>query len=238
MKIKCIIVDDEQPARDLLESYVEKFPGLELVAKCKSPLEAISIIQDKPIDLMFLDIQMPELKGTEMLQSIKSKPVVIFTTAYQEYALEGYELDVIDYMLKPISFDRFIKGVTKAVDQIRLIKQQAQPSQQYPEENHEKEYITVKADHKIHKLNYDDIIYIEGLKEYVSFYTKDKKRIVYESLKNLEEILPAKLFMRIHKSYIVNTSKVTSLYGNQLEIKGKYLPIGQMYKSKVVERLF
>ena len=241
MKIKCIIVDDEQLARNLLERYVSKIPGLELVRSCKNPLEAIDYIQHEAIDLMFLDIQMPDLKGTELLQSLKYKPVVIFTTAYQEYALEGYRLDVIDYMVKPISFERFLQGVNKAVEQIKLIRTSGNNINNYPDnvpEQKDKKYIHLKAEHKVHKININDILYIEGLKEYVTFYTKEKKIIFLESLKKLEQTLPADKFMRIHKSYIVNIDKVSLLYGNQVKIVDEYIPVGKSYKKEVVERLF
>lgn len=241
MKIKCIIVDDEQLARQLLERYINKLSGLELVKSCKSPLEALNILQNEKVDLMFLDIQMPDLKGTELLQSLKHKPIVIFTTAYQEYALEGYQLDVIDYMLKPISFERFLQGVNKAAEQIRLLKSSSALSK---EENHQhpvkdqKKYLHLKAEHKVHKILIDEILYIEGLKEYVTFYLEAQKLIVLESLKNLEQLLPHDKFMRIHKSYIINTEKISLLYGNQVKIKDKYIPVGKSYKSEVVNKLF
>jgi DNA-binding LytR/AlgR family response regulator len=238
MKINCLIVDDEQLARNLLERYVSKIPNLKLAGSCKSPLEAIDYLQKEIIDLMFLDIQMPDLKGTEFLQTLKHKPVVIFTTAYQEYALEGYRLDVIDYMLKPISFERFLQGVNKAVEQIKLLKSSENADDPFSEQNSLKQYIHLKAEHKVHKIKIDEIKYIEGLKEYVSFYMEDKKIIVLESLKKLEESLPSDMFMRIHKSYIVNTEKISLLYGNQVKIGEIYIPIGKSYKSEVVDKLF
>ncbi len=241
MKIKCIIVDDEQLARDLLERYTRKIPGLELLRSCKSPLEAIDFLQNENVDLMFLDIQMPDLKGTELLQSLKQKPVVIFTTAYQEYALEGYQLDVIDYMVKPISFERFLQGVNKAIDQIKLIRNSAKnilTDHDKASEKNDKKYLHLKAEHKVHKINTDDILYIEGLKEYVTFFMEDKKIIVLESLKRLEASLPSNKFMRVHKSYIINSDKISLLYGNQIKIGEKYIPVGKTFKSEVVDRLF
>ncbi len=234
MTIKCLIVDDEQPARELLENYVEQIPMLELIASCKNPLEALAKMQSSTIDLVFLDIQMPELTGIEFLQSIPVKPVVIFTTAYQEYALEGYELEVIDYLLKPFTFERFLKGVNKAIQQISLLKKQ-EPETQALVSN--QDYIVLKADHRIHKIKHQDILYIEGLKEYVTFHTKEQKIIVYKSLKGLKDELPD-IFLRVHKSFIVNSEKVKSLYGNQLEINDVQIPIGQSYKDLVVKKLF
>jgi len=240
MNINCLIVDDEQLARGLLERYISKIPYLSLKKSCKSALEAIDCLQKGDVDLMFLDIQMPDITGIAFLQTLKKKPLVIFTTAYEEYAIDGYELDVIDYMLKPIAFERFLQGANKALEQIKLINTAANTIHitQKTAKNDTKDYIQLKSNHKIYNIKYVDILYVEGLKEYVTFYTKDKKIIVLESLKNLEEKLPKNQFIRIHKSYIVNSDMVESLYGNQLEINNKYIPIGKMYLEKVKKKLF
>lgn len=239
MTIKCLIVDDEQLARKLLEGYVEKIPGLVNIKSCKNPLEAINILQNEDIELMFLDIQMPDLSGIDFLKTLKKKPLVIFTTAYKEYALEGYELDVIDYMLKPISFERFLQGVNKAAEQLKLkaLALSGQPVVHDGQEKSSKEHIQLHADHKLYNVRYDDIMYIEGLKEYVSFFTTEKKIIVLKSLKELEESLPDQ-FMRIHKSYIINTNMVTAISGNLVEINDKKIPIGKMYIQQARERLY
>jgi DNA-binding LytR/AlgR family response regulator len=241
MEIRCIIVDDEELARQLLEGYVNKIPYLKLVRTCKNSLEAMDCLQGEPVDLMFLDIQMPELTGIEFLQTLHKKPVVIFTTAYKEYALEGYELDVIDYMLKPISFERFLQGVNKAAEHIKMkiaAEAQTQSSPISAKGNEKGDHIILKADHKFHKIFLDDILYIEGLKEYVTFYTTGRKIIVLESLKKLETDLPSDKFMRIHKSYIINTDKVKTLYGNQVLIGETYVPIGKSYAEEAKKRLF
>jgi len=238
MKINCIIVDDEQYARKLLAGYIEKLPNMELVKQCKNSIEAMQALQENEIELMYLDIQMPDLTGVEFLKTLKSKPVVIFTTAYQEYALEGYELDVIDYMLKPISFERFVQGVNKAMDFIKLKNRQTHIPPSTPQEKLTKDFINLKADYKIYKVKHNDILFVEGLKEYVTFYTKAKKYIVLESLKNLEEKLPSVQFMRVHKSYIVNIEKIDSLYGNIIEIGDKEIPIGKSYADEVKRILF
>lgn len=240
MNINCLVVDDEQLARGLLESYISKIPFLSLKKSCKSALEAISCLQKGDIDLMFLDIQMPDLTGIEFLQTLKKKPLVIFTTAYKEYAIDGYHLDVIDYMLKPIAFERFLYGANKALEQLKLINAASKPPVNTNEksENIGKDYINLKSNHKIYKVKFADIYYIEGLKEYVTFYTKEKKIVVLESLKKLEETLPQYKFLRIHKSYIVNIDKVKSLYGSQVEINEKYIPIGKLYFEKVKKTLF
>lgn len=236
MEINCIIVDDEQYARKLLAGYIEKIPNLKLVKQCRNSFEAMEALQDSKIDLMFLDIQMPDLTGVEFLKTLKHKPTVIFTTAYQEYALEGYELDVIDYMLKPISFERFIQGVNKAFEIVKLKNNQDQGLQKNNVPKVEKQtpdFIYLKADYKSYKVKYTDILYIEGLKEYVTYYTKERKYIVLESLKKLEETLPPNQFKRVHKSYIVNTNNITSFYGNIIEIGDQEIPIGKSYAEEV-----
>ena len=231
MKINCIIVDDEYLARVLLADYVSKLPQLKLVATCSSALEAIELMQNNTIDLIFLDIQMPELTGIDFVKTLTNKPKVIFTTAYPEYALDGYALDVTDYLLKPIPFDRFVQAVNKATEQIKLIEKQSAA----PKPN---DYITIKSEHRIHKVDYKNIVYIEGSKEYVIFNLKEGKRIItLETLKKLEEILPSN-FLRVHKSHIVNKDFVKSLYGNMIEIKNTRISIGKTYKSVVSRELF
>jgi DNA-binding LytR/AlgR family response regulator len=227
------VVDDEQLARALLEEYIRKIPHLELVAQCKTALEAIEALQDGSVDLMFLDIQMPELTGIEFLKTLHNKPAVVFTTAYSEYALEGYQLDVIDYLVKPFDFERFIHAVNKAIDLIQLKKGAIGASS-----SEKDDFLTVHADYKIYKLRFDEIEYIEGLKEYVSYFTKEKRIIALESLKRLEEILPNDRFMRIHRSYIVPLNKIKSVEGNQVEIGNKKIPIGRSYKEAVMQKVF
>lgn len=230
MKIKSIVIDDEYLARTLLDDYISRLPSLELIAKCTGAPEAIEVLQNESVDLMFLDVHMPDLTGIDFLKSLKSKPVIIFTTAYPDYALDGYTLDVIDYLLKPISFERFVQSVNKATEQIKLIK-----GQNNVETNG---CITLKSEHRVHKVNYDNILYIEGLKEYVIFHLKEGKRIItLEALKNLEEQLPGN-FMRIHRSYIINKNDVKSLYGNMVEIGDQKIVIGKTFKEKVIDQLF
>lgn len=238
MSITCLIIDDEQPARELLQSYISKIPDLELIDSCKSPLDALSLIQEQSIDLLLLDIQMPDLKGTELLRCITGKqPLVIFTTAYQEYAIEGYELDVVDYMLKPISFDRFLKGIQKVLEHKQWMeyKLQNMPSKAT---TIEKDYIVLKANQKLYRVQLNDILYIEGMKEYVVFYTTKQKLVIHASLKSLETRLPQDEFLRVHKSYIVNKNKVSNMFGNQLAIGDKYIPIGYSYKRFIVNQIF
>jgi DNA-binding LytR/AlgR family response regulator len=240
MKIKCLVVDDEQLARKLLESYVQRIPFLHLVCSCKNALEAMESLQNEPIDLMFLDIQMPGLTGVDFIQSLQHRPLVIFTTAYKEYAIQAYQLDVMDYLLKPITFERFLLGVNKAAEHIRLTMGSRGKSTTVrdSDEMGGKNYISLKADRRIFRVPFDTILYIEGAGEYVSFYTTEKKITVLESMKHLEEILPARQFVRIHKSYIVNRGKVRSIYGNLVEIKDKQIPIGKSYLGLIKDTLF
>ncbi len=235
MSYTCLIIDDEQLARRLLEDFVSKIPGLELKGLCKQPLEALEIMEQTPIDLLFLDIQMPELTGVDFLKTIKSRPATIFTTAYSEYALEGYQLDVVDYLVKPFSFERFLLAVNKAKEFIDMKRNNA--SHNSPRTN-EAPYITLHADHKIYKVKLADILYIEGLKEYVSYYTREKRIIVLQSLKSIEETLPADRFIRVHRSYIVPIDRIRTLDGNQVQIGDKLIPVGRSYKEVVLKRVF
>lgn len=232
MNLRCLVVDDEQLARKLLAEYIQKVPILDLVGECKNPIEAMDVLDKEEIDILFLDIQMPELTGIEFLKTMKHKPVVIFTTAYSEYALEGYQLDVTDYLVKPFSLERFIQAVNKARDLITLQRKAVDDSK-----NADEAYLTVHADHKVYRLKLNDILYIEGLKEYVSYYTVTQRIIALESLKKLEETLPPGRFLRIHKSYIIPVDKVISVEGNQVEIGKKLIPIGRSYRDHVLKIL-
>jgi DNA-binding LytR/AlgR family response regulator len=228
--MKCIIADDEQLARNLVESYVAKVPFLELVASCKNGIEASEILLKEDIDLLITDIQMPELLGTDLVKSLPHPPLVIFTTAYKDYAVEGFELSAIDYLLKPFAFERFLTAVNKA--------KEIHEGNGNKEVNLKKDYLTIKADHKLYKVQYQDISYIEGQREYVSFHTPTGRITALLSLKHLEESLPSDTFIRCHKSYIVNKHMVEALEGNALVIKEKSIPIGQSYKEKVVKEVF
>ncbi len=229
----CLIVDDELLARTLLEGFVSKIPSLQVAGLCKNPIEAMEIMRTQTIDILFLDIQMPELTGVEFLKVMKEKPAIVLTTAYSEYALEGYQLDVTDYLLKPFSFDRFLKAANKAMDQVQVRRNNAGNVQ-----NHQDDYLMLHADHKIYRVAYTDIKYIEGLKEYVSYYTTEKRIIVLQSLKSIEESLPPDKFIRIHKSYIVPITRIKNLDGNQVLIGDKLLPVGRSYKDELLRRVF
>lgn len=228
MKMRCLVVDDEELARALLAEFIGKLPHLELVKSCKNPLEVLVLLQEQPIDLMFLDIQMPDLTGVELLKSLPQKPLVIFTTAYADYAIEGYQLNGVDYLLKPFSFDRFLQAVNKAGERLRY---------PYPAPVAD-DFLTVHADHKVYKIRFDDILYIEGLREYVSYYTTGQRIIALQSLKGLEELLPADRFLRVHRSYIVPIERISSIDGKELTVGDKQIPLGKMYREIVMQRVF
>lgn len=226
--LNCVIVDDEQPARLLIAEYVKKVPFLQLVGEFKSPIEAMTKFPTLEVDLIFLDIQMPGLTGLEFIRTLNKRPHIILTTAYSEYALESYELDVDDYLMKPISFERFMKAVSK-------IMSQSTPAILQSKTEHS---LIVKADGQTHRIFTSDILYIEGLKEYVTIYTEDRKIITLESLKNLTNELPADEFIRVHKSFIINLKKVSSHSNHDLTIMTKKIPIGSSYREEVLRQLF
>ena len=235
--INVIIVDDEPLAQDVLETYIEKIPELNLIEKCSNALEANEALKNHDIDLMFLDIQMPQLTGVDFLKTLNHPPLVIFTTAYPNYAIEGFELNALDYLLKPISLERFMKAVNKAEEQLEL--QSKGSSSHGSEEEEEPNFIFVKADKKLVKINYADIIYIEGLKDYVIIRMDNSRVITLQTMKSLEEKLPQNIFKRIHRSYIVNVDKIEAIVGNMIEVveknQAKHLPIGKNYRDELLE---
>ena len=235
--IKCLVVDDEPLALDILVDYIEKIPSLELVRATTSAFEALTLAQENKVDLIFLDVQMPELTGIQFLKILKGKCDVILTTAYPEYALDGYDLDVTDYLLKPIAFDRFYKAVQKVSNNKSAAGNSAAETvyvQNAPD------FIFVKTEHKIQKIYLDDILYIEGLKDYISIFTPSERVITLQNMKKMEEVLPFKRFVRVHKSYIVSLDKIESIERSRIQIKDKTIPVGDTYRDnffKVIENL-
>lgn len=233
--INTIIVDDEPLALDVLETYLEKMPDLNLVQRCTNAFEANEALKNHDIDLMFLDIQMPQLTGIDFLKTLTDPPLVVFTTAYSNYAIEGFELNATDYLLKPISLERFMKSVNKCVDQIELKRKE---SASHVEIGDAEDFIFVKADKKFVKVKFSEVLYIEGLKDYVIIRTEKGRVITLQTMKSLEEKLPSKIFRRIHRSYIVNIDKVEAIVGNMVEVieKGqqKHLPIGKNYRDELL----
>lgn len=232
-KLKTIIVEDEHLAAEGLKSYVAEIDFLELEAYCENALEANKILSEQTIDLIFLDIQMPKLTGIDFLKSLSKPPMVIFTTAYPNYALQGYELDVIDYLVKPYPFDRFLKAVNKAKDRFALENSNKQESSK----DRALDYFFVKTDQKLEKVVINEICYVEAMENYVIIHTDSQKIISLMTMKSMEEKLPANQFIRSHKSYIVNINKVESIEGNCLNVKSKQLPISRQNKQEILNRI-
>ncbi|MBK8081065.1 MAG: response regulator transcription factor [Saprospiraceae bacterium] len=228
MMIKAIIVDDEPLALEVLETYIQQISDITLVAKCENAFQANEALKNNNVDLMFLDIQMPQLSGVDFLKTLVNPPAVIFTTAYPNYAVEGFELNAVDYLLKPISLERFLKAVNKVTEKLNTKK--ADHEDVLPD-GHE-DYFFVKADKKFVKVHFDDILYIEGLKDYVIIRHDTGRIITLQTMKSLEERLPESKFKRIHRSYIVNIRKMNAIVGNMVELmeggKLKQLPIGKL----------
>ncbi len=235
--IRCLAVDDEAYATKIIADYIGKIPFLELVGTTTSAITALTQVQQGDIDLVFLDIQMPDLTGIQFLKLCGSKCKVILTTAYPEYALDGYEHDVIDYLLKPIAFDRFLKAANKAHAQIIPVKTVlpiiGNPENPMVPANPNSEYMFIKGEskNKFLKVNYDDILYIEGLKNYVSLFTADQRMVTYQTLRDLETQLPQPPFYRVHKSYIISVDKIRLVDGNQVYIGEQSIPIGETYRD-------
>jgi two-component system LytT family response regulator len=228
MKLKCIAIDDEPLALQQVAAYVQKMPYLELVGQCSSAFQALELLETQPVDLMFVDINMPDLNGLEFVKSLTQKPLLIFTTAYSEYALEGFKVDALDYLLKPFSFSEFSKAAGKARSQFELM-------QNAPEKlESNDEFLFIKSEYKLLRVNLDDIEFIEGMKEYVRIHITGQKPIMtLLSMKSLEEKLPSGKFMRVHRSYIVNLEKVTTVERMTIVFGDKHrIPISDNYKEK------
>lgn len=240
--IRCITIDDEPLALVQLTGYIEKVPFLKLVKACNSTLEALNLLAKDPVDLIFADINMPDLNGIDFVKSLVNKPIIIFTTAYTEYAIEGFRVNALDYLLKPFGYNEFLKAANKALHQYELqAKMQQHPLLVSPEvtAENDKNNLFIKADYKMIRLDMNKIIYMESQNEYVRIFFEDQKPVMtLISMKKLEERLPAERFMRVHRSYVVNLEKITAVANNRI-IYGKdiYIPIGNQYKDKFNEYL-
>ena len=221
--INCVVVDDEELARELLKTYIEKLDFLNLVGEAENPLEALQLMKNHQVDLLFLDIQMPEIKGTDFAKMVDDTTKIIFTTAYSQYALEGYELNAVDYLLEPITFERFVTAVNKVKTTNTIQKSDS---------------FTIKSGYDLHKVKYEDIQYIVSDSEYVTFHMADKKIISNQRLKALEQELPSAMFMRVHRSYIISKSSVTGLKGRDLMLSDVVIPVSDSYYDKVKDELF
>jgi DNA-binding LytR/AlgR family response regulator len=227
--IRCLAVDDESLALDLLEDNISKVPFLKLVKRCKNAFEAMQVLQEEKIDLIFLDIQMPGITGIQFLQSLRSNPMIIFITAYDKYALDGFELSVLDYLVKPVPFDRFLKACNKALEQYNLRSQPIQP------EEAGSDYIFVNSEYNLVKVVIADITHVEGLKDYVKIHTASapKPVITRLSMKSIEEKLPSSKFVRVHKSFIISLGKITSIRKNRVRLGEAEVPISEHYRDNL-----
>jgi two-component system LytT family response regulator len=222
-KLKCVIVDDEPMAREIIETYISKTPNLDLIASCKNAAEAILFAQENKVDLFFLDINMPEISGLSLAKIIHKKVQIIFTTAYREFAIDGFNLNVVDYLLKPISFDRFLQAVQR-VAQSEITENST-------------DFMFVRSDRKMVKIDFNTILYIESLSDYVKIFTSEKTIVIRETITSLEEKLPVKKFIRIHRSFIISLQNITSYTNEFIEINQKALPISRSYKESVLQKL-
>jgi DNA-binding LytR/AlgR family response regulator len=228
-EIKCMIVDDEPIARDIIRNHITATPGLSLVKSCMNASEAYEGLHEHEVDLIFLDIQMPVITGTDFLRSLRNPPLVVFTTAYHNYAVEGFELNSVDYLLKPITYERFYQAIQKVRDRLPL-----QPAQQA---SPAVDYIFIKQDSRLIRIHFDQIRYIEAEKDFSTVFTTDKKLLAGMHLKMFENMLPADRFFRVHRSYIVNLAKISSINGNMAEIGQTEIPIGANYKNELMKKL-
>ncbi len=231
--LTCLIIDDEPLARKGLKEYIADVDFLELAGEFDSPLKATDALSRQQVHLLFLDIHMPKISGIDFLRTLQHPPLVILTTAYPQYALEGFDLSVLDYLLKPISFDRFFKAALKARDHY----EHRQPAANAVQGEQKDDYIFIKADNRLVKLAYNDILFVEALQNYVAIHTAEKKFITYLTFKSIEESLPSDLFIKVHKSYLVAISKISSIEGNEIIAGTHHIPISRNLKDEVMERL-
>ncbi|MDC1237680.1 LytTR family DNA-binding domain-containing protein [Polaribacter sp.] len=231
--INCVIVDDEPVARNVLETFVAKIPNLELVKSCKNAMEAFEVANQQKIDIFFLDINMPDISGLSLAKSINQKAKIIFTTAYREYAVDGFNLKAVDYLLKPISFDRFLQSIHKYFEGVSFIDSEIKIEKSVLKND----FIFVRSDRKMIKINFDEIQYVESLSDYIKIHSVDKTITTRETISNIETKLPAKNFLRIHRSYIVNLKKMNSYTNEFVEIGKNAIPISRTYKENVLKKL-
>ena len=229
--LRCLIVEDEPLAREIISRYVQQTPTLQLAGECANAIQAFTFLQQHPVDLMFLDIRMPQLNGNDFLKALQNPPKVIFTTAYPDYALESYELDAIDYLVKPIRVERFLKAINKVESHFRLLQQEGDNNQV---ERIEEDYIFIKAERKYFKIYFREIFYIEGMKDYLKIHTNGSVIVTHQTMGEMENILPSNQFIRIHKSYVVSVSHIKAIFGNSVDMTKALLPIGLNYKEAVM----
>lgn len=235
--IRCLLVDDEPPARDVLRRYIETVPTLQVCGECGNALEAMSFLQQQPADLLFLDIHMPQLKGIDLLKILPNRPKVILTTAHSSYAVEGYDLDIVDYLLKPIQFERFLKAVGRAFQQTKLVSSAAAYAPPATEEPRKEGYIYLRADRRMVKVLLEDVLYIESMKDYIKVVTTGGTIITKQSITAMEAMLPEQLFIRTHRSFIASVEKIRSFTAEVVQIDKTEIPIGKLYRQSVLKAL-
>ena len=232
MKLRCLLVDDEPPALKVLQSHISNINGLEIVGICKNAVEALDVLHERAVDLLFLDIKMPKLLGTDFLKNLSNPPKVIFVTAYREYAVDGYELDAIDYLVKPVSFERFLKAVSKVK---RLMGQEVTVQSEEYKKNPDA-FVYLKVDKNMQKVFINEIVYIESWKDYVKvFLTNQKNVLVKQSISSMENLLSEHSFIRIHRSYMVSLEKISGYNNAAVQIGTSEIPIGRLYKQHVMD---
>lgn len=234
MKLRCLLIDDEPPALKVLATHISQINSLEIVAQCKNAIDALDILQRKTIDVIFLDIKMPKLIGTDFLRSLSFPPKVIFVTAYRDYAVEGYELDAVDYLVKPVSFERFVKAIIK----LKRVMGYETPEHTNDFGPNPDAFVYLKVDKHMQKIFINEILYIESWKDYVKlFLTNEKNFLVKQSISSIENLLSEHKFLRVHRSYIVSVDKISGYNGLSVQVQSIDLPIGRLYKQAVMERL-
>ena len=235
MKLRCLVIDDEPLAQEVLVQYIGDCPSLELLRVCSDAIDAGEFLQTHHADLLFLDINMPRLSGTRFVKTLTQPPLVIFTTAYPEFAAEGFDSNAVDYLVKPISFERFMKAVNKAAELAELRMRRDQVTETSSGQN--RDYILLRADKKIHKVNFEDILFFESTGDYIKVHVREKNLVIHETFKNLVTQLPEHLFIRVHKSFIVSLARIRLIEGNQVDVAGHMIPIGLVYKEGLLEKL-
>jgi DNA-binding LytR/AlgR family response regulator len=234
MKLRCLLIDDEPPALKVLSSHISNMNGLEIIGQCSNAIEALDILHQKKADVIFLDIKMPKMLGTDFLKSLSHPPKVIFVTAYRDYAVEGYELDAVDYLVKPVSFERFVKAITK----LKRMMGQETVSQSNDYNPNPEAFVYLKVDKHMQKVFINEIIYIEGWKDYIKvFLTTGKSLLVKQSISAMENLFSEYKFLRVHRSYIVSVNKISGYNGLSVQVESTEIPIGRLYKQAVMERL-
>lgn len=234
-KIRCLVVEDEPLSQEVLTVYISEVPALELIKVCNDAIEATEVLRATNIDLLFLDINLPKISGIRFLKTISSPPMVIFTTAYPEYAVEGFEHDAVDYLVKPFPFERFLKAINKAMERFGLLSERTTGKVRLPDTP--TGFLLLRADKRVHKVNLADIRYLEATGDYIKIFVADRCLVVHETFKSMLEQLPGEYFIRVHKSFIIPIQRILYLEGNQVKVDDKLLPIGQVYREELMKRL-